>query len=228
LARTVKEENYIARRSEILDASYRLIYTKGFNQMTVQDIIDELEISKGAFYHYFSSKGDVLEALVERIVDEIEPALITIVQDPDRTALEKFQSYFDTAGRWKTAHKPLILSLIKVWYADENAIVRQKVFASTIQRVTPWITKIIYQGIEEGDMKTDYPEIVCQINNYLFQGLGDAFVDVLLSDQPDEEQFVQAERILAAYTESLERILGSPSGSIQLMDTQTLHKWFIR
>ena len=77
-------------------------------------------------------------------------------------------------------------------------------------------------------MKTDYPETVCQINNYLFQGLGDAFVDVLLSDQPDEEQFVQAERILTAYTESLERILGSPSGSIQLMDTETLHEWFIR
>ena len=112
MARKVKEEEYIARRRDILDASYRLVYTKGFDQMTVQDILDDLKISKGAFYHYFSSKGEVLEALVERIVDEIEPALISIVQDPHRTALDKLQGYFDTAVRWKTAHKSLILSLL--------------------------------------------------------------------------------------------------------------------
>ena len=51
MARTVKA--HAVRRNEILDVAQRLIYTKGYEQMTIQDILDGLQISKGAFYHYF-------------------------------------------------------------------------------------------------------------------------------------------------------------------------------
>ena len=226
LARTVKEEDYFARRSEILDASYRLVYTKGFDQMTVQDIIDELKISKGAFYHYFNSKSEVLEALVERIVDEIEPTLISIVKDPHLSALEKLQDYFETANRWKSARKSLMLSLLKIWYADENAIVRQKVFNSTLKRITPWLTMIIQQGIEEGVFKTKYPENICRMNVYLLQGLSDSFIEYLLIENSDGSQVIQAKQVLESYTDALERILGAPNGSIRLMEDGALEQWF--
>ena len=227
MARTVKEQGFTTRRSEILDAAYRLVYIKGFDQMTVQDILSDLKISKGAFYHYFDSKGEVLEALVERIVDEIEPSLITIAQNPHLSALEKLQCYFDTAVRWKTARKSLMLSLLRVWYADENAIVRQKVFATTVKRITPWITAIICQGVEEGVFTTAYPDYICQLNIYLLQGLSDAFVALLFSDQPDQDLLIHAENTLAAYTDALERVLGAPRGSLNLMDAETLKEWFI-
>ncbi len=55
MARIVKE--YSVRRNEILDAARQLVYTKGYEQMTIQDILDYLQISKGAFYHYFDSKN---------------------------------------------------------------------------------------------------------------------------------------------------------------------------
>ena len=53
MARIVKEEVRAVKRNEILDAASRFIYTTGYEQMTIQDILDELQISKGAFYHYF-------------------------------------------------------------------------------------------------------------------------------------------------------------------------------
>jgi AcrR family transcriptional regulator len=49
MARIVKEEEYAARRNEILDAAQRLVYTKGYEHMTIQDILDDRHISKGAF-----------------------------------------------------------------------------------------------------------------------------------------------------------------------------------
>ena len=64
MARAVKEQEYVAKRNGILDAMQRFVYTKGYEQMTIQDILDDLQISKGAFYHYFDSKQAVLEALV--------------------------------------------------------------------------------------------------------------------------------------------------------------------
>ena len=72
MARIVKKEAYAARRNEILDATRRLVYTKGYEQMSVQDILDALQISKGAFYHYFGSKGEALDSLIERIDQLVE------------------------------------------------------------------------------------------------------------------------------------------------------------
>lgn len=53
MARLVKEEEYNAKRNEILDIALSLVYSKGYEQMTIQDILDGLHISRGAFYHYF-------------------------------------------------------------------------------------------------------------------------------------------------------------------------------
>ena len=72
MARTVNEQDRTLKRSEILDAAQRLVYTKGYEQMAIQDILDALKISKGAFYHYFGSKQDLLEALVERMQQEAQ------------------------------------------------------------------------------------------------------------------------------------------------------------
>jgi len=231
MARIVKEEEYAARRNEILDVAQRLVYTKGYEQMTIQDILDDLHISKGAFYHYFDSKGAVLEALVERmVVVEVIPLLTPIVQDAHLTALEKLNRYFDTALRWKTAKKTFMLELLRVWLADENAIVRQKLFAMSAKQVTPLLTQIIRQGIQEGVFQTSYPDQVCQVINYILQGLSDTIIELLLSSETKRD----AARIessvtayIAALTDALERVLGAPRGSLNLIDPETLKEWFV-
>ena len=226
MPRIVREEEYAFRRNQILDTALQLVYTKGYEQMTIQDILESLQISKGAFYHYFNSKSAVLEALVERIVDEVEPLLFSIVQDSHLSALEKFQRFFDTTARWKTDRKDLMLGLMRMWYADENAIVRQKVFASTLKRVTPLLAEITHQGIQEGVFTTSYPDAVCQMYFYFLQGLGEAFVELLLADNDKVKSMQQAALMVAAYNEALERVLGAPRGSINLIDTETLDAWF--
>ena len=50
MARIFKEEEFNAKRNEILDFSLGLVYSKGYAQMTIQDILDGLHISRGALY----------------------------------------------------------------------------------------------------------------------------------------------------------------------------------
>ncbi len=102
MARAVKEEEHTEKRNAILDAAQRLIYTKGYEQMTIQDILDALQISKGAFYHYFDSKQDLMDALIERMIEEADRLIRPIAYDPQLPALEKFQRLLDTLNRWKT------------------------------------------------------------------------------------------------------------------------------
>jgi TetR/AcrR family transcriptional repressor of nem operon len=231
MARIVKEEEYAARRNEILDVVQRLVYTKGYEQMTIQDILDDLHISKGAFYHYFDSKGSALEALVERmVVVEVIPLLMPIVQDPHLTALEKLNRYFDTAIRWKTAKKTFMLELLRVWLADENAIVRQKLFTMSLKQVTPLLAEIIRQGIREGVFTTSYPDQVCHVIVYILQGLSETIIELLVSNETKRD----AARIesgvtayTAALTDALERVLGTPKSALHLIDPETLKEWFV-
>ncbi len=228
MARTLKQDEHTAKRNEILDAALRLIYTKGYGRMTIQDILEQLQISKGAFYHYFDSKSAVLEAMVERmVVEQMEPLLVSTVQDPDLTALEKLQRYLDTAVQWKTAKKDLMIELARVWYSDENALARQKMYAMMVAHVTPLFNEIIRQGVREGIFTTPHPEYASRLNIGMVQGLGDSFSQLLLSAEIEPGQALrQAEALLAAYGDAMERMLGAPQGSIRLMDAEALKEWF--
>jgi len=82
------------RREAFLDAAQRLMQGKGYEQMSVQDVLDELDASRGAFYHYFDSKAALLEAVVERMVDTVTAAFAPMVADPDLPATAKFERLF--------------------------------------------------------------------------------------------------------------------------------------
>ncbi|HTP00598.1 MAG TPA: TetR/AcrR family transcriptional regulator [Anaerolineales bacterium] len=228
MVRVIKEEVHSAKRNEILDAALTLVYAKGYSRMTVQDILDQLQISKGAFYHYFDSKADVLEALVERmVVEQMEPLLLATIRDPNLTALEKLQCYFDTAVRWKSAKKNLVMELTRVWYSDENALARQKMYALMVAHVTPLFNEIIDQGAREGTFTTPYPEQASLMNIGLIQSLGDTFAQMLLVEElGGDDRLERAKRLVAAYNDAIERVLGAPHGSIRLMDDEALKEWF--
>jgi len=224
MARVVKA--HAVRRNEILDVAQRLVYTRGYEQMTIQDILGALQISKGAFYHYFDSKQALLEALIERMQKEVEQLLIPIVHDPHLPALDKLQRFFDILNRWKTARKEFFLALLRVWYADDNAIVRQKLRATAVKWITPWLAVIIRQGMQEGVLTTSYPDQVGEVVLSLAQDLGDTLGMLLLSFEPERDDMHRVEGIVAAYTDALERTLGIPGGSLQLTDAETLKEWF--
>ncbi len=226
MARPVKEQDYTVKRSAILDAARRLVQSKGYEQMAIQDLLDDLQISKGAFYHYFGSKQALLEALIEQMLDEGEQLLISITQDPTLSALEKLQHFFAQLAQWKTARKETLLGLLRVWYADENAIVRQKLYTARIKRVTPWLSAIIRQGLEEGILTTSYPDKVGHIVVSLLNDHGNTLAELLLSGQFGPENFMHIEQTVSAYTDALERVLGLAPHSLQLVDVATLKTWF--
>ena len=230
MARIVKKEAYLARRNEILDATQQLVYAKGYEQMSVQDILDALQISKGAFYHYFNSKAEALDSLVERmVIEEIVPMLAQIVNDPQLSAIHKLHAYFDSALKWKSGRKAFMMELLRVWLSDENAIVRQKLMNTTIEYVIPMLAEIIRQGKREGVFTAPYPEQTCQVMIYTLLGLSNSIIELLISDE-SERNAAQVKQTVSEYSNALndttERLLGAPKGSMHLIDLEKLEGWF--
>jgi AcrR family transcriptional regulator len=224
MTRVVKEYN--ERRNEIIQMAQRLIYTKGFESMTIQDILDGLQISKGAFYHYFDSKQGLLEAIIDQMNGEAIKIFVPIVDDPGFTALEKFHLIFDTVARWKTAQKEYILQLLSGWYKDENAVVRHKVTVAGIELISPHFSRIIQQGIKEGVFSCPCQENVGEVIMALMQSVGETVARLMLANSPGSP--VNMNRIMgtvAAYTDAMERVLGSKPGALHLFDIEMLKIW---
>lgn len=227
MARFVKESEYTAKRNEILDVTQRLMETKGYEQMTIQDILDELKMSKGALYHYFGSKQALLHGLSERMQDDVEQLLVPIVEDPRRSAVEKFREFFSTMSQWKSAHRPLIQAVLPVWYSNDHAVFRQNVLAVAVRRASPLLTRIIRQGVQEGTFTPFDPDQAASIIFSLRQGMQDIVAGFLLSGEAKHDDLQQIQRTRDAYRDAIERILGAPQGSLHQNDPEHLKEWIL-
>lgn len=225
MARTVNEQEHAGKRNEILDVARRLIYTKGYEQMTIRDLLDALQISKGAFYHYYDSKQALLEGLIERMQEEGEQIFRAIMEDTSLPTLAKLQRFFDVSSQWKAAQKDYLLALVRGWYADDNAIVRQKVEASLRRQTLPLMAQVIARGHAEGVLTTPFPDQAAALVFDLLIGLGERFATVILAPERDPEALPQMTRLLEAYNDAIERLLGAPTGSLHLMDVPTIQAW---
>jgi AcrR family transcriptional regulator len=226
MTRIVKE--YAVRRDEILDAAQGLIYTKGFEKLTIRDILDELQISNGAFYHYFASKSLLLEAIIERGQDDLDQRFGAIVDDPDLPAPEKFRRFFATLDRTRIEMQPVIADLMPIWFADENAIVREKTDEVFVQRRAPLLNAIVRQGIQEGFFNTPFPDQAGQIILSITRGSANVVLKLVLAFEHDRGQLHYIDEIAAASAaaaEAIERLLGATSHCMDRPTVDDVKTW---
>ena len=217
---------HTVRREAFLDVAQRLVEAKGYEEMSVQDVLDEVDASKGAFYHYFDSKQALLEAVVERSVDDAMAALAPVLSDPDLPALRKLESVFAGIARWKAERKELVLAIMEVWNSDGNAIVREKLRRMTVSRMVPLLSAVVRQGIDEGVFTVVSPDETAMVFVSLMQGFQELAIDHFIARQAGTVTFEVVQRSVASFTEAFERILGIPQGSLTLTDEPTLRFWF--
>jgi AcrR family transcriptional regulator len=226
MARPVNTAVRALRREAFVDVAERLIQAKGYEQMTVQDVLDELDASRGAFYHYFDSKVALLEAVVERMVDAATAALAPVMADPGLPALEKLGRLFSGIAGWKAQRKELLLALIQVWLSDDNAIVREKLRQRTAVRLTPLLAGIVRQGRAEGLFTASSPDEAARVLVSLLQGANEVATELFVAHQSKAVSLEVVERAFSAYSEAFERILGIPDGSSRMVDRATVREWF--
>jgi AcrR family transcriptional regulator len=228
VARTVNVAEHAARRDEILDAAQRLIMSTGYERLTVQDILNDLQISKGAFYHYFDSKPRVIEALTARLVSDSERALAPIVDNPGMGAVEKLQAFFGEIIRWKSERQNLLVAMLPVWYAPDNLAFRLLVDRESAKRLAPPLSVIVRQGIEEGEFATAYPDQAGAIIFAIIQALQDAMAQRLLADphrSPSPPSVKEMVNTHGAHMEAIERYLGVPVGTLHRVDARAVKNW---
>lgn len=142
-------------REQILDISARLFIEKGYEKTSIQDIINELQMSKGAIYHHFKSKEEILQGVLDRKFLRVNSEINRVILSrKDLTALEKLRvmvmySINDDESR-------LMDISIKSKCKDPYFIFGN--IEEMMNRVVPIIRDIIEMGQTDGSLKSEYPE----------------------------------------------------------------------
>lgn len=227
MPRVLDPASHATRRDAFVEAAQRLIATKGYERLNVQDVIDAVGASKGAFYHYFASKQALLEAVVERIGDRALAAVAPIAADPDQTAVQKLEGVFATMARFKSEQKDLVLGLLEAWLSDDNAIFREKVRRNGIERMAPVLAEIIRQGNATGEFEAGPPEETARVLVALMLSTNEDLATMVVRGQARPVPLEVVERTMDAYTSAMERILGlPPPGRLVILDPETIRFWF--
>ncbi|HDR4734025.1 TPA: TetR/AcrR family transcriptional regulator [Bacillus cereus] len=202
--RIVKE--YEERRKEILETAERLFLTKGYTKTTVNDILKEIGIAKGTFYHYFKSKEEVMDEIIMRVIKEDVAKAKVIVSNPNIPVLEKL---FRVLMEQSPKSGDIKDKMIEQFHQPNNAEMHQKSLVQSIIHLSPVLTEILEQGIEEEIFSTSYPQETIEL---LLSSAQVIFDDGLFQWKPEEMM-----RRVKAYIKMMEVSVGAKEGSFNYM-----------
>lgn len=144
MKRVVKKPDI--RKREIISAAKELIETQGYSQTSVESIIKHAGIAKGTFYHYFKTKQDILDAIVEQIAEELEDHFNSIIEMSRLTAIQKLKLMLRGQEKKKIASKPVMAILHKL----ENRELQEKLNIKSVTIIAPLIAKVLTEGKMQG------------------------------------------------------------------------------
>lgn len=147
--------------SLILDVSYRLFMEKGYERTSIQDIIDNLGgLSKGAIYHHFKSKEDILVAVTDRMTSQSNNILANIRDQKDLNGQEKLKKIFKDS-----IMRPVQDEIFTVAPdLHDNPRLLFSILRETMDEAAPnYILPIIMQGIEDGSIQTEHPKALAEL-----------------------------------------------------------------
>lgn len=206
MARISKE--YDERLNELLDTAQQLFFQKGYHNTSVNDIIEAVGIAKGTFYHYFKTKDELLDRLVERFANQFQVEIDNVFERGDLDAMGKFNALMDLGRAIKTKNLDLMKMLIKAMYNEDNLILRYKILRSRVKMMIPKFAGIIEQGKAEGTFSVDYPLEVSELLYTMGLNVNESVGELLLSLPDNPDNMDKIDRKLHAYERAIERILG--------------------
>ena len=190
------------RKIEILDVADELFGKKGFDGTSTNDILEKVGIARGTLYHHFKSKEEIMDALIERYSDRLLGAAQEVAADKNTPLVDRIIRVVMSMNLSGGSSEEIMEHI----HRPQNALMHQKIQKMIINGLTPILSEIICEGIEQGMFRTPYPyecmEMVVTYANTIFDD------DMVQMTNEDRATRIQA------FIFNVERLLDVESGSL--------------
>jgi len=192
-------------KNEIIKTAVRLFTEKGWENVNVEDVVKEVGVTRGAFYHYFKSREDLIFAVMVQMFLEHNPYTIALEQE-SLNALEKLR-FAIKLNQSMQSDPALVKELQK---AFENPVIFKSNLLMNVNIGAPFIEKILIEGNKDGSMTVAHPKQTAEI----FHVLSSTWLDTDVFPVSYEEY---ADKIM--FMEYLCELLGVPFVDNELRET---------
>ncbi|MDF2841403.1 MAG: TetR family transcriptional regulator [Clostridia bacterium] len=193
--RTVKDP--LERKRDLMDMASMLFLSRGYEETSVNMIVEQLGVAKGTFYHYFKSKEEILEAVLESYLDQYAEGIKAFLEESSINGYEKLM--FVLKNILSNNQGPEHLT--KHVEDNKNARLHQMLDEKFYEKFYPIIVEILRQGIGEKIFHLQYPEEITQV---LLLGIR-AYMHIHIPNFKDS-QYMKTK--LQALEEILGKVLG--------------------
>ena len=185
------------RKKELLKIAYDMFLTRGYENTRVEEIIDKAQIAKGTYYYYFESKEQMLEEVIDMMIDnEVEMAKQVIAMDI--SVPQKIVGILASIKPTE-AEQPVKNAL----FQPENVLMHYKVRQKLINVLTPLLSEVIGDGVNEGIFECEkIPERVKML--------------LIISDSTFNEGSF-SEKDISVFIDMTEKLLGAENGSMSFI-----------
>lgn len=205
------------RRQELLDIAARLFAERGYDSTTVDDLIRQAGLSKGAFYYYYPSKEALLEGLATQAATQALEAVQPVMQAAGLSAVDRLNAFLGQ-GR-QTGDAAATLAVFESIFRPDNIVLYHRMHRAVMAVMLPLLTRIVAQGVAEASMRSNDPGTTAELV-LMLGGMTHDVVARLLGATPDEWAGAIAafEHRLAEQGIAVDRILGLPDGTVRLVE----------
>lgn len=208
------------RREAILKTAERLFFEKGYDETSIQDILDALSISKGGFYHYFESKIALLEKVCRlRSAREIERLRMEIFSGK-LTPVQKLNLLLGEMNIFTREDPEFAALVLKISYLDGDVHFREQTRVYMIDQLLPMVDEAVREGVADGSFFSRNPGQLGRIVLLLGWDVSDEICRTLAANAEDADCVISVMELLGAYRDSVENLTGAKFGSISIFDLE--------
>jgi len=208
------------RKDSILRTAERLFFEKGYDETSIQDILDVLSISKGGFYHYFESKIALLEEICrQRSARDIERIRMELFSGKF-TPVQKLNLLLGALNMFSREDPEFSALVLKISYIDGDVHFREQTRVYMLEQLRPMVHEVIREGIADGCFFSRNPGQLDRIVLMLGHDVNDEACRILAANADNPDCVIEIMDILNAYRECVENLTGAKFGSISLFDLE--------
>jgi AcrR family transcriptional regulator len=202
------------RKQELLDAALDLFADKGYDSTSINDVIEKVGVTKGAFYYYFKSKEQVLDEIVDKF-NEYDAQIFREVMSESSSAAEKLRK-MHVRGLGFIKENPVLAW--KSWQAIMsvgNTKIKHKHGEATHKMFVPILTQLIDQGVKEGVFDVPVPNETVGLLLNLYISLCYRATKFCAENQ-DQKCKESMDSYMIFYQDTIEKLLGMKSGTFRM------------
>lgn len=211
------------KKQEILDTAEILFCRNGYEQTSIQDILDRLNSSKGSFYHHFVSKEALLEAICRKRANQIYSS-VTASSSENESNTENLNTMLSGMIPLHDHKLSFLMMLLPIFHLPEGRMIQLCYCDALSFLFYPNVYDILKSGHQNGDFVCPDPQtaadLILSIVNRLWCQI---CIDIIIAEEKNTEaDLSELLRLTDCYRLTIERMISLPYGSLQLVDIPTL------